>query len=384
MTHSIKREGLPERKQTLADLLKKATTPYPLDTSAGELLVKRLSLSSIDALGELIPKGVDKYAADLDRLGALAVQNHVSKLGEDGVAKALSEAQMLRLPEEDLQLIAQKFADINSFTLDSERGGLSALGSGVFDEIEKYRTQNEKLTAQYTGAFSGIAESVRANLGGHLSEIERMRKYLQGNPAVADVARQISETPDYFKRPRFADEPILNVAPVRLPNLEDGPIGRTARAGEEAAAQLREVAGLTGQMVSEIGKLNQAVITQVLPAWFASLKDDAEATRDAARQAQSNLFWAKWALIASVVATLGTAAWQVWLTRGYELESDQQQATIERLLKEQVGQNKRLVEAQESQSAAMKEFLSRPQQGSVGARNTKNGSLLQEQRTVER
>jgi hypothetical protein len=117
------------------------------------------------------------------------------------------------------------------------------------------------------------------------------------------------------------------------------------------------------KMGEQMAALQTVFLSEVLPEWFRNLEDGARATNTTLRQAESSLFWAKWALVASVVLSVLMTGWQVWLAREYKLENDKQQESSELLMRQQLAAVREL-NVQLTRKAADEAALA---QGSAGA-----------------
>jgi hypothetical protein len=162
---------------------------------------------------------------------------------------------------------------------------------------------------------------------------------------------------------RSAQIPKLDISRIQIPKYEETPAGqaagRAAIAGEESARQLREVAGLAGQMAEQMGKLQTVFLTDVLPQWFKNLENGSDATNKTLSQAERSLFWAKWALLASVVVSVVMTSWQVWIAHEYKIENDIQQNTSESLLRQHLIASQELNKQLVADSNRFKEELTK-------------------------
>jgi hypothetical protein len=258
----------------------------------------------------------------------------------------------------------------------SEGEPIEALGSVLFDDLRKHAEKLAELSRSIAKTFGTLSESVRSTLGQNLAELNSIRASLNATSAVEALRKQLEfKTPlDTLKemsrtasdadalrkmheetglgsvqremeRLRQVPTPAPSIKPhleVRqLPDFSNSLIARTAEAVEESAKQLREVAGLTGQMAAQIGSLAELVVTKVLPEWYKNLQDNS-------KTAAKNIRIAVVAIIISSIVSVGVTGWQVWVARDYKFENDQQQDRIEKLMRDQLAEmqatNKRLAE----------------------------------------
>ena len=114
---------------------------------------------------------------------------------------------------------------------------------------------------------------------------------------------------------------------------------------------------MVGQMASQMEKLQTMFLTEVLPEWHTNLEGSAKSASTALVQAERSLFWAKWALIASVVVTVLMTVWQVWIAHDYNLENDIQQNTSELLMRQQLAASQELNKQLAGESKLLREEL---------------------------
>jgi hypothetical protein len=115
-------------------------------------------------------------------------------------------------------------------------------------------------------------------------------------------------------------------------------------------------------MAEQMADLHTVFLSSVLPEWFNNLESSADATNTTLRQVESSLFWAKWALVASVAVTVMMTGWQVWLAAQYEAANDKQQARSELLMTQQLSALQELTKqvAKQSQQTALPHVEGKP------------------------
>ena len=125
----------------------------------------------------------------------------------------------------------------------------------------------------------------------------------------------------------------MDMPSFTLPSPEETPLGRATLEGAENS---RETVRRMDALVEVVGGLNQMIVKDVLPAWFAGAKSDQENAEQAFKTAGKSLKWTKWAVIASVVVSVFATWWQVTVTREIDQENSVAQRTSESLLREQL------------------------------------------------
>lgn len=165
---------------------------------------------------------------------------------------------------------------------------------------------------------------------------------------------------------------MLSVEQLRIPRPEDSPIGRATL---QTAQQISYLVEKMDKLADIAGGLNQTLVADVLPAWFKEVESGQEHAQTTIAQAAAGLRWAKWALVASVVATLLTAGWQVWVALEIDRENTALQERTEAVLREQLKVQQALIEQQARDADALRQALGRlevrsrpapPSRGPVG------------------
>ena len=133
------------------------------------------------------------------------------------------------------------------------------------------------------------------------------------------------------------------------------------RATLQTAEQMGLLVEEMGKLADIVGGLNQTLVADVLPAWFAEVESGQQQAEVTLKQAAAGLRWTKWAVIASVVATLITAAWQVYVARDIDKGNGVLQERTEAVLKEQLKAQQALIEQQARDAEALRQTLSRLQ-----------------------
>jgi hypothetical protein len=123
------------------------------------------------------------------------------------------------------------------------------------------------------------------------------------------------------------------IAPITIPSYEESAPGRAAtrvaEASEETARQVREVAGVIGQMAGQMEGLQTTFLTEVLPQWYKNLEDSASSTRKSINVAIGTA-------IVSVIVAFAVTRWQVSVGDKYQAENDKGQKSAELLMQKQL------------------------------------------------
>lgn len=329
----------------------------PAETTLGKFFARHVLTSDL-ATFSLYLTGDDATTATEahnEALGKLALLSLVCANESDN-APALTNESAALLVQADIAALAKAVGKANELEAASTTDTLRVLGEGLRQRLQALSNQvaesSEAIRQSIEANFGTLSAVVQANLGDSLSALSAARTAL-GTTAAVEAARQAQERHSsaignaLSRTPRVGDtitrfeQPFVpNLDVLRPRKFEETTAGKTAAraasASEESAKQLTEVAGLMGTMAEKMAALQTVFLSEVLPQWFQNLEDGANATRTTLRQAESSLFWAKWALVASVVVSILMTGWQVWLAREYKLENDRQQENAELLMRQQL------------------------------------------------
>lgn len=364
------------KKIDISSLMKQAL--IPINTSQGILYVRHLSVGDFKKFSGVFNEKKDKNETDLKALGEFAVKTLVSSDDSFEDTSELTEDGFSQLSEDDIRSLVEGI--IKASNLPALSGGevLQDLGSLIFDEfldqIKRLREMNEKMSEKMkstlNSAFGSISHGAMKSLVDSMSSLNLARSSLQLSPVVESY-RKFHEDHERllggFNKSTFSNASAFEVSkpPIHellIPNIADTPMGRAANASEESAAQLREVAGMVGNMADKLANLHTVFLIEVLPQWGNSLKENSKAMNTTLEQAETNLAWAKWALIISVIMTTLMTGWQIWIASDYKLDNDKQQSVSLSIMEEQLKASQDLNKQLITNSIQLKEDLSKLQQ----------------------
>lgn len=326
----------------------------PAETTQGRLFARHIVAKDLSTFAKYVDQGAAVGSADLEALGKLALLNLI--VMDDSLDKtpALTEESLALLTPDDVETLAKAIAKACNLQPDSTIKGLRGLGEALQESLSAFAKQltesADAIKKTIAKSFGTLPKTVTASLGEKFSALSAARNALNATNAVSSAieahernlgltGRALPEVnlPTHSMPKRVE---LLNFEAFRPPRFEETAPGRAAAravtASEESARQLTEVAGLMGTMAEQMAALQTVFLSEVLPEWFRNLEDGGKATTTTLRQAEKSLFWAKWALIASVFVSVAMTGWQVWLAREYKVENDKQQETSETLMRQQL------------------------------------------------
>lgn len=343
-----------------------------VDTTQGTFYARHMAISDFDAFKAYFAK--EKSDVDLKLLGELALKSLVCTTAGPDKTVGITEHIYTQLSDNDIKALSEAVAKACNLGPLPEGEPVSMLGSLMFDQMSEQAKRITESTAQIQQTlakhFGSLSKTVKAALGESMLDLSVARESLKFSPAVEALYKAQSDQERMFgdltkglhtesdKRIDYEPVPLRNL----IPKFEETPAGRAALAGEESARQLREVAGLVGDMAEKLGKLHTVFLTEVMPQWTENLKQASEATNVTLNQAEHSLVWAKRGIFASIVVTIVMTGWQIWVAHDYQSDNDAQQKITESLLKQQIQAvqetNKQLAE----NSRLLKEELSKMKQ----------------------
>lgn len=358
----MKDEATASMDDAKASPILKPREKIPVNTTEGTLYVRHLLFVDISKIAEFF-KMDPPALADAGRAVLLRLTSMTSA-SEDKTE--VDKAIFNSLNEQDLRSLATTIAKESHLGALAEGDSLTALGRAVQEEIKRATKEFAKTFAEvkrsWDSKFVTLPETIRAALQSSLIGIDDISKRLRESSAVEFFQKSFVESTPAIEQYLRANKTIIDATnssdvggnvitadgkpgsmfnryfppPIELPDFETLPIGRAAKATEEMARQITEVAGLLGEMGARIGELSTTIVGTAVPEWMKNLEGDRESTRKTLDQARNSLRWTKWAVIVSVLVTMLMTGWQVWLAREYKLDNDRQQNAIESLLRGQL------------------------------------------------
>lgn len=318
-----------------------------IELSDGEIYVRALSIDRIGLLDDQADKADHHaYGKALIRLSCFASE------ADENVDASFVESLLVSVKKDDLKLVCSAIASINGFELDAQADELIENLSIGYQERLKQLSRFASETVRKT--FAALSDSTRftladsiAKLGGITAQLQKMSARnlipnlgstvasLKTQPFDLGVRAKVSGNETRPTQEAFPFDPDRTFESVKLPNIEDGPIGRSARAAEATAETMKELSELMAGMAAQIGIIASTITTDVLPAWQQSLKDGQDEANKSIAQSAESIKWTKWAFIGSIVVSVITCAVQVSQSAIYNGQGDvQQEKTMEMMQKQ--------------------------------------------------
>jgi len=330
----------PSKKTLNLDDLKSAKTP--VETTCGTLFVRDAYVSDWKHF----------ESDDAVELGRSAIRQLCNRVEDKSVSDPLADADLGVLTEADIELLAPAIAKRCGWDDLSLAAGLQGLGALVKKAKERERDLHaaslEKLVQSITNGYSFLGGKTLEKFTQQVAGVAAIRNKLAALDSLTAV-RNSAATPavDALLARSNEQQSLSRFVPQRPENT---PIGRATL---ESAKASRDVAQKMDGLVELVSGLNQTLITEVLPAWIRQVEGNQTHAQESLDKAAKSLVWAKWALIASVVASVVSIVmavaltwWQIGVTRAIDEESSTQQKRSEELLRDQLAVQKQLVDQQ--------------------------------------
>lgn len=322
---------------------------------------------------------------DSVELGRVAIQRLCNRIEDKHDSSALHDDDLKLLTDADCQALAQAIAKQSGWRELPSGSGLKDLGELIKEEQQAMTAQHEKmlgdLRKSIDSSYSFLGKGALDKLQEQMAGIANIRSSLAGTESLQAALRAVALPEESWRKslagmdtidkamrglnaenvtaqielPRAYDVPKL----IMPPRFEETPMGRATL---ESVENSRQVAEKMDDLVVVVAGLNQTLVQDVLPAWFNKIEEDQEAAKGAFDQAARGLWWTKWAVIASVFATIGATWWQVDVAKSIDSENSEQQRRVEAVLREQLSAQQKLIEQQAKDAAAMREAVATPKQ----------------------
>lgn len=301
------------------------------------------------------------------KLGERIFRALVSDKEEEGEESEHLDINLFgKLTDEDIQCLAKTIVEQNDWGALPNGDALEELGKAALDDILKYSDSSKRLAGlaekysflsnpslnaiqEAARKFESLSFNARVLDSLNSPSVKAMQEAVKGidilnSRAVESIYKnnldERAQIGGLFKtRPT---EPPLRLP--RIPKQEETPVGKAAL---ESAESTRITAQKVDALVEAVGEINRVIVHQVLPQWFEHVQATQASSQQSISQAASSLRWTKWAVIASVVATVATASWQVRVTRSIDIANTAAQLRIEELLQRQL-ETQLLLNAQQS------------------------------------
>jgi hypothetical protein len=339
--------GARPRRLSLDDLVPEKAA---VSTSLGTLYVRPITISISDS------KVFECHeAAELGRAIVLKV---ASRIQDKRDSTSLADEDFDALLEADIEALAPVIADNNNWEALPVGAGVVDLGNaakrGREQALERLNKIQDDLRASIGSSYAFLGNSALEKLQEQMVGLSNIRQsmsaaenikaameasnvwgqtLLEPSTETRRAADEMQEISRINFVPEFERSRSMEIPSFALQSPEDTPLGRATLEGAENS---RETVQRMDALVEVVGGLNQTIVKDVLPAWFATAKSDQENAEQAFKTAGKSLKWTKWAVIASVFVSIVATWGQISVTREIDRENSVAQQRSESLLREQL------------------------------------------------
>lgn len=290
------------------------------------------------------------------KLGERIFRALVSDKEEEGEESEHLDINLFgKLTDEDIQCLAKTIVEQNDWGALPKGDTLEELGKAALDDILKYSDSRKRLAGlaekysflsnpslnaiqEAARKFESLSFNSRVLDSLNSPSVKAMQEAVKGIDIINSRAVESIYKNNLDERAQigglFKTRP--NEPPLRLPRIpkqEETPVGKAAL---ESAESARITAQKVDALAEAVGEINSVIVHQVLPQWFKHVQETQKSSQHSIEQAASSLWWTKWAVIISVVVSVVTASWQVYVTRSVDKENTAVQLRIEEVLKRQL------------------------------------------------
>lgn len=317
---------------------------------------------------------------DSQELGRVAVRQLCSRFEDKSDSGPLAEVDLESLHDTDFHALAPVISKQSDWGEMPAGAGLMELGDAAKAAKEQWIRLNKEMLADLRrsidSSYGFLGKSALEKLQEQMRGLANIRSAISGTEAQQAAMRASSLLGDALKGSLASSSAsktamhgvhlgdtvrgIEAARTLKLPQIPMPPRPEDTRLGRatlESAENSREVALKMEALVDLIAGLNQTLIKDILPGWVKKVEDDQMGAKVAFNQAANGLRWTKWAVIASVVVTVLTTWWQVYVAREIDRENTDQQKRVEVVLSKQLAGQQKLIEQQARDATAMREAI---------------------------
>lgn len=303
-----------DKKPSIKDFLKDREK-LEVATSIGPMYVRHLTYGDYEKVRDAIA------SADDHEVGRQVVQILSSPRMDRSDTLGLSESEFSELHDEDMALLAAAAAVKSGF--DSSEDTVAGLGKAVITVGSDLQSMSQKISDQFKNNLSFLKPDAIASLTSSVAAITnanlRWQKSFPNNISeLGSIGSVISQGATHLHKPKInEDMPEYNLR-IGFPS---SPEARAADAAEKSAATLSAVAVHMGEMLNHVATLSTTLVSEVIPQWVGQRADDQAKADASLKGAAKSLWWTKWAVIISVVTSIGIAVSQGYLASVSSQES---------------------------------------------------------------
>jgi hypothetical protein len=295
-----------KNKLSLTDLIK-TRSKRKVVTSVGPLYVRDFVYKDYK---NILESGTFEEA-DARKMGLKAIQATTSTLSDPNERGGLDNKIFSALLTSDLDSLAiAALKDTNGL----DAGDLVAsLGRVYLDECAKLGQASKRISDQFKNSFSFLQPTTLASLAASVVAIDQSNQKWKthfSDIGIESAALQAAEAEAVkFSGLNLPSSEERKFSPPVL-DFYDTHEARAARASEQTVDILKQLATHLGEVKAHTASMYTTLVLEAIPQWMAQQESNKEQSERSLRSAASSLRWTKWAVITSIVTSLGIATYQ--------------------------------------------------------------------------
>lgn len=294
-------------KPSLKDLIR--TSPkHEVSTSLGPLYVRNQVYRDYKII---VKSGAFKEANERE-IGLLAIRATTSNSQDPGEWSGLDDEAFSKLTESDINALAAAAIEVAEYPASEDL--VAALGRGVLNECTELDQASKKISDQFQNNFSFLKPSTLESLTASVTAIDQSNQHwksLVSNIFNDPAAGRMGSASESLKSP-YQDHPLFIKTDTTLPKLDFSNTNdaRAARASEKAVDILNRLAVHMGEVQAHTASMYSTLVLEAIPQWIDQQESNKAQSELSLKSAASSLFWTKWAVVLSIVTSIGIAAYQ--------------------------------------------------------------------------
>ena len=296
-----------EKKPSLKDLIA-ARSKREVPTSLGPLYVRHLVYKDYKKL-------VDTCAyneANEREVGLLVIRATTSTSEHPDGWDGLDDEAFSKLSAADLEALAAVAIDEAAYAAADDV--IASLGRGVLHQCAELSQASKKISDQFRNSFSFLQPSTLESLAASVTGIDQSSQKWKSlastifkDSAIGHVASPMDGLKSRHQAFPFDKERDSVLPKLDFSNTNDA---RAAKASERTVEILNQLATHMGEVQAHTASMYSTLVLEAIPQWMEQQKSNKEQSELSLRSAASSLRWTKWAVITSIVTSIGIAAYQ--------------------------------------------------------------------------
>ncbi|VVQ06269.1 hypothetical protein PS910_04344 [Pseudomonas fluorescens] len=277
-------------------------------TSLGTLYVRHLVYKDYK---KIVESGACEETSDRE-VGLQVIRATTSISQDPEVWDGLNDEDFSKLTASDLDALAAVPIKAGEYPVTEDI--VSSLGRGVLDQCAKIDQASKNISAQFRNSFSFLQPSTLESLAASVTAIDQSNKKWKSLFSSIDkdaAAGHVASTMESIKTP-FQDRPLYTERNVILPKLDftNTNDARAAKASEKAVDVLNQLAAHMGEVQAHTASMYSTLVLEAIPQWMDQQESNKKQSELSLLSAASSLRWTKWAVITSIVTSIGIATYQ--------------------------------------------------------------------------